>query len=148
MVILTIDIKKEVSSQGDLTEQAPGWSFLAHEENKLQFEYKVLARRAWESSFSGKPFAKAGRWLPEACAAYLKYGTQVASEMFAPVHITASIPGRGTEIGSIRVLNTALGIRHVFVRRGRILIIIPYNKARASNNYAFYIVRYLPKGLD
>ena len=57
--------------QDDLTEQAPGWSFLAHEQNKLRFEYKVLARRAWESSLFGKPFAKAGRWLPEACSAYL-----------------------------------------------------------------------------
>jgi hypothetical protein len=28
------------------------------------------------------------------------------------------------------------------------LIIIPYNKARALNNYAFYIIQYLPKGLD
>jgi hypothetical protein len=68
--------------------------------------------------------------------------------MFAPIYITASIPGRGTEIGSIRVLNTALGIQHVFIRNNRILIIIPYNKARALNNHAFYIIRYLPKGLD
>lgn len=28
------------------------------------------------------------------------------------------------------------------------MIIISYNKARASNNYAFYIVRYLPKELS
>jgi hypothetical protein len=28
------------------------------------------------------------------------------------------------------------------------MIITSYNKARASNNHAFYIVRYLPPGLD
>jgi hypothetical protein len=29
-----------------------------------------------------------------------------------------------------------------------VIIIINYNKARASNNYAFYIVQYLPKELS
>ncbi|KAH7194982.1 hypothetical protein DER44DRAFT_815616 [Fusarium oxysporum] len=40
--------------------------------------------------------------------------------------IDLRLPGRGTEM----------------------MIIMSYNKARASNNYAFYIVRYLPKGLS
>lgn len=44
-------------------------------------------------------------------------------------------------------MNTRLAFRNVFVRDGRILIILFYNKARASNYYAFYIVRYLPSSL-
>lgn len=134
--------------QDDLACQTPGWSFLAHPDNNLQLAYKELARRAWGPSFSGRSFSRAGHWLSEACSAYLESGTQVASEIFAALHITAGLPGRGTETSSIRVLNTQLAIRHVFVREGRILIVLSYNKARASNNYAFYIVRYIPSGLD
>jgi hypothetical protein len=141
----TVDL---AAIRDDLTCRTPGWSFLNHEENNLTFKYKALSRRAWASSFADKPFTKAGHWLSEACTAYLKAGTELASNIFAAFHLTASLPGRGTEIGSIRLLNTKLAIRHIFVREGRILIIISYNKSRASNNHAFYIVRYLPPGLD
>jgi hypothetical protein len=141
----TIDL---ATIQDDLTCRTPGWSFLSHEKNNLGFNYKALSRRAWASSFADKPFTKAGHWLSEACTAYLKAGTELASSIFAAFHLTASLPGRGTEIGSIRLLNTKLAIRHFFSREGRILIIISYNKARASNNHAFYIIRYLPPGLD
>jgi len=134
--------------QDDLTSRTPSWCFLAHQDNNMQFAYKELSRRAWRSSFSGKPFSKAGHWLSEACSAYLQSSTEVASDIFAAFHITAGLPGRGTEIGSIRILNTQLAIRHVFIRDGRILIVISYNKARASNHHAFYIVRYIPSGLD
>ncbi|KAH8656364.1 hypothetical protein BGZ61DRAFT_303252, partial [Ilyonectria robusta] len=53
-----------------------------------------------------------------------------------------------SEITSIRYINTKLAIRNVFFHGGQMIIIISYNKARASNNYAFYIVRYLPPSLS
>ena len=35
----------------------------------------------------------------------------------------------------------------MYIREGRVMIIISYNKARASTNHAFYVVRYLPDEL-
>lgn len=69
------------------------------------------------------------------------------NEIFVALHLTAGLPGRGTEITSIRLRNTKLATRNVFVREGQILIVISYSKSRASNNHAFYTVRYLPKDL-
>ncbi|KAH8749833.1 hypothetical protein BGZ57DRAFT_775779 [Hyaloscypha finlandica] len=131
----------------DLTCRTPRWSFLNHIDNDLTFAYKALSRQAWTSSFSGAPFAKAGYWLPATCVAYLQAGTQLSNEIFAAIHLAAGLPARGTEITSIRLRNTPLAIRHVFIREGRMLLVISYNKSRASNNHAFYIVRYLPQNL-
>jgi hypothetical protein len=141
----TVDL---LAVRDDLTCRIPGWSFLDHKENNLTFGYKALSRQAWVSSFSGNPLASSGHWRPDTCSAYLKAGTRLAKSIFAAFHLAASLPGRGTEIGSIRFCNTKLAIRHIFIREGRILVIISYNKSRASNNHAFYIVRYLPPGLD
>jgi hypothetical protein len=130
--------------QDDLTCPTTGWSFLKHPSNHLNFAYKSLLRLAWSASFLGKPFEKNSHWLPEACSTYLRSLIELAGDIFAAVHLTAGLPGRGTEIGSVRVSNTMQALRNVFVRNGRIMIIISYNKARASNNHAFYVVRYLP----
>ncbi|PTD06332.1 hypothetical protein FCULG_00011851 [Fusarium culmorum] len=50
-----------------------------------------------------------------------------------------TVHGLGTEVTSIRYLNSKLSIRNVFIYYGHMIIIISYNKARESNNYAFYM---------
>lgn len=134
--------------QDDLTCQLPGWCFLNKPENQLLGTYKAMSRRAWSSSFRGKALAKAGHWLPGSCLAYLQAGAELSTKGFASVHITAGLPGRGTETTTIRFRNTKLGIRNLFVRGGKVVIVISYTKARASNNHSFYVVRYLPDSLD
>lgn len=125
----------------------PGWSFLEEEHNGLRFAYKALSRRAWSSGYLGQPFAKHGHWLPEACNVYIQSETELKNEIFAAIHFTAGLPARGTEITSIRIHNTAEVMRNLIFREGRLLLVIGYNKARASNHHAFYIVRYLPPRL-
>jgi hypothetical protein len=131
----------------DLTCRLPGWCFLEKPENGLMGFYKAMARRAWSSSFRGQALAKSGHWLPGSCQAYLEAGAELTTMIFAAFHLTAGLPGRGTEATSIRLRNTKLAIRNLFIREGQVLIVISYNKARASNNYAFYTVRYLPNSL-
>ncbi|EGU73455.1 hypothetical protein FOXB_16035 [Fusarium oxysporum f. sp. conglutinans Fo5176] len=101
-----------------------------------------------KSSFRGTPFTNSGHWNMETCHKYLDAGVELNKSAFAAVHFKASLPGRGTEVTSIRHLNSRLSIRNVFFYDGRMIIIISYNKARASNNYAFYIVRYIPVDLS
>lgn len=100
-----------------------------------------MTRRAWSSSFHGKALAKAGHWLPGSCLAYLQAGAEPSTKVFSAVHVTADLPGRGTEM-TIRLRNTKLAIGNLFIREGRIIIVISYTKARSSNNHAFYIVRH------
>ncbi|KAJ4217439.1 hypothetical protein NW757_014639 [Fusarium falciforme] len=116
-------------------------------EMMLGWKPAAMARRAWSSSFRGQALAKSGHWLPGSCQAYLEAGDELTTMIFAAFHLTTGLPGRGTEVASIRLRNTKLAIRNLFIREGQVLIIISYNKARASNNYAFYTVRYLPNSL-
>ena len=127
----------------DLTCRVSGWSFLDDPENKLIDTYKRMARRAWSALFDGKQMAKGGHWLPGPCQLYLEAGIKMLILAFNAVHITSSLPGRGSEMNSIRVRNTELTIRNVFIRESRLLVVISYTKSRASNNHSFYVVRYL-----
>jgi hypothetical protein len=73
----------------------------------------------------------------------LQVGSGIKNEIFAAIHLTAGLPGRGPEITSTKVYNTERVMRNLIIREGRLLVVIEYNKGRASNNHAFYIVRYL-----
>ncbi|KAH6972651.1 hypothetical protein EDB80DRAFT_596203 [Ilyonectria destructans] len=113
----------------------------------LTWTYKAMARRAWSSTFRGKALAKSGHWLPGPCLAYLEAGAKMSKQGFSAFHITSGLPGRATETTGIRFRNTRLAIRNMCIREGQVMIIISYNKARASTNHAFYVVRYLPDEL-
>ncbi|EXK26017.1 hypothetical protein FOMG_17378 [Fusarium oxysporum f. sp. melonis 26406] len=132
----------------DLTCRKAGWSFIDKTENNLADIWETLLHRLQKSSFRDTPFTKSGHWNPETCHKYLSAGVELNKSAFAAIHFRASLPGRGTEVTSIRYLNSKLSIRNVFFYDGRMIIIISYNKARASNNYVFYIVRYVPIDLS
>ncbi|RBA11840.1 hypothetical protein FPRO05_14192 [Fusarium proliferatum] len=127
--------------QDDLTCRKAGWSFIQDAKNKLADTWEQLAGTLRSSSFRGKPFVKGTEWQVDTCIAYLDAGLELNKLTFAASHFSGGLPGRGTEVATIRYINTTLAIRNVFFRGGQMIIIISYNKARASNKYAFYIVR-------
>jgi hypothetical protein len=147
MLGLEVDIKTD-EIQDDLTCRKAGWSFIQDPKNKLADKWEQLADTLRSSSFRGKPFIKGTDWQVDTCIAYLNAGIDLSKLTFAASHLSGGLPGRGTEIATVRYVNTTPAIRNVFFRGGQMIIIISYNKARASNNYAFYIVRYLPKQLS
>ncbi|EXA31287.1 hypothetical protein FOVG_17411 [Fusarium oxysporum f. sp. pisi HDV247] len=124
----------------DLSCRRAGWSFLQKPENNLSDAWEMLANKLRTSQFRGKPFATASHWCPDTCLAYLNLGVDLNKSAFAALQLSGGLPGRGSEVTSIRCLNTELSIRNVFFYGGRMIIVISYNKARASNNYSFYIV--------
>ncbi|KAL5611084.1 hypothetical protein FOBRF1_007201 [Fusarium oxysporum] len=132
----------------DLNCRKAGWSFLQKPENKLSDAREMLINKLRTSQFRGKPFATASHWCPDTCLAYLNLGLDLNKSAFAALQISGGLPGRGSEVTSIRCVNTELTMRNVFFYGGRMIIVISYNKARASNNYSFYIVRYLPANLS
>ncbi|KAJ4032987.1 hypothetical protein NW756_014038 [Fusarium oxysporum] len=132
----------------DLNCRKAGWSFLQKPENYLSDACETLVNKLRTSQFRGKPFATASHWHPDTCLAYLNLSLDLNRSAFAALQISSGLPGRGSEVTRIRCLNTELTLRNVFFYGGRIIIMISYNKARASNNYSFYIVRYLPPNLS
>ncbi|EXK78037.1 hypothetical protein FOQG_17267 [Fusarium oxysporum f. sp. raphani 54005] len=147
MLGLEVDINTD-EIQDDLTCRKAGWSFIQDPKNKLADTWEQLRDTLRSSSFRGKPFIKGTDWQVDTCIAYLNAGIDLSKLTFAASHLSGGLPGRGTEITTVRYINTTPAIRNVFFRRGQMIIIISYNKARASNNYAFYIVRYLPRELS
>jgi hypothetical protein len=61
------------------------------------------------------------------------------------VYFTGGQPSRGLELGSIKYQNTESTSRNVAISNGEVFVASEYNKARASTNYSFHVVRYLPK---
>ncbi|KAF4463327.1 hypothetical protein FALBO_9851, partial [Fusarium albosuccineum] len=147
MLGLEVDINAD-EIQDDLTCRKAGWSFVRDRKNELADLWTVLADKLRSSGFRGKPFVKGTDWQIDTCTAYLDAGSDLSKLTFAASHFSGGLPGRGTEMATIRWVNTTLAIRNIFFRGGQMMVIISYNKARASNNYAFYIVRYLPRELS
>jgi hypothetical protein len=59
-----------------------------------------------------------------------------------------SLPGRGSEIGSIKFANSIYSARNIYILNGRIAFVICYDKSRSRYITTEYIVRYLPDELS
>lgn len=128
------------SIRDSLVQNQPGWSFLRDPSNGLQNSFRHLQRRA----FSAKKLAAGNRWSLPQCQAYLSSIEGLKKQLLVCLHFTGGLPGRGTEITTIRWCNTRQSLRNIFVHNGRLVIVIEYNKTRASTNHSFYVVRVLP----
>jgi hypothetical protein len=128
--------------QDSMVNNQVGWSFLSEPANGLQRSFQHLQQRAWQD----KPSALMARqrWVPSRVAKYLQQVTAFKPLLLLCIHFTGGMPGRGTEIGTIRWCNTQTAIRSVFVQHGQLLIIIEYTKTQRTTHKAFYVVRALP----
>jgi Orsellinic acid/F9775 biosynthesis cluster protein D len=124
----------------DLTEDRPGWSFLKNPKNGLQLSFRHLHRRA----FVPEALMKSNRWSVPRCRQYLSQVEELKQQLLVCIHLTGGMPGRGSEITTIKWCNTRHTMRNIFVYHGRLMVLIEYNKTRASTNNAFYIARILP----
>jgi len=63
------------------------------------------------------------------------------------MYLTGGQPARGSELGVIKFQNTNLTPHNFFILNGEGFYSTEYHKARASTNYSFHVVRYLPDSL-
>ena len=119
-----------------------GWSFLSEPANGLQHSFQHLQQRAWHDKDNGLMAKR--RWVPSKVTKYLQQVVAFQPLLLLCIHFTGGMPGRGTEIGTIRWCNTRTAMRSVFVQHAMLLIIIEYQKAQRTTNKAFYVVRALP----
>jgi hypothetical protein len=54
------------------------------------------------------------------------------------------MPGRATEVGTIRWCNTRTAMQNVFVQHGQLLVIVEYQKAQRRTQHSFFVVQALP----
>jgi hypothetical protein len=87
---------------------------------------------------------KCKKWCQLRCQTYLARVDVLIKQILVCVHSTGGLPGRGTEVTTIKWCNTRQVMRNIFVYDGRLITVIEYNKTRASTNNSFYIVRVLP----
>ena len=128
--------------QDSLINNRLGWSFVSEPTNGLHNSFQHLQRQAWHDRPGG--LMANGRWMPSQATRYLKQVAAFQPLLLLCIHFTRGMPGRGTEIGTIKWCNTQTAMRNVFVQHGQLLIIIEYQKAQRTTNNAFYVVRALP----
>jgi hypothetical protein len=59
-----------------------------------------------------------------------------------------SLPGRGSEIGSIKFANSIYSARNIYVLNRRMAFVTCYNKSRSRHIITKYVMRYLPDELS
>jgi hypothetical protein len=123
-----------------MTENQPGWLFLRDPRNGLQHSFRHLQRQA----FTKERLMKGKKWCLPRCQEYLARVDALRKQILVCVHFTGGLPGRGTEVTTIKWCNTRQVMRNVFVYNGRLITVLEYNKTRSSTNNSFYIVRVLP----
>ena len=82
--------------------------------------------------------------MPSKVAKYLQQVRVFQPLLLLCIHFTGGMPGRGTEIGTLKWCNTRTSMRNVFVLHGQLLVIVEYQKAQRTTNKAYYVVRALP----
>ncbi|KAF7959266.1 hypothetical protein EAE96_002780 [Botrytis aclada] len=128
--------------EDSLANNQPGWSFLTEPSNRLGDSYRQLSEQAWMS----KDGLRVGeKWSRPRSENYLQLAMKFGRLLQVYIHFVGGMPGRMTEIASIRYRNTRQVMRNIFVHNGKLAIITEYHKARSRTNHAFYVVRILPQ---
>ena len=127
----------------NMADRRTGWSFLQEPANDLQLSFKHLYRRAWNDGKNG--LMKRNRWAESRCVQYIKGVNTFKKKLLLCIHFTGGLPGRGTEVATIKWCNTRQVSRNVFIYHGRLIVVLEYHKARAITNNSFYVVRVLPR---
>ncbi|KAL5351093.1 hypothetical protein ACLOAV_002944 [Pseudogymnoascus australis] len=130
----TIDLG---SVKDSLTNNQVGWSFLMEPGNDLQGSFRHLHQRAWEQS----PLSRKAE-------GYIQLAAKFQRQLLTTVHFTGGLPGRGTEVTTMKWCNTRHVMRNIFVYHGRLIVITEYTKARHKTNRSFYIVHFLPLSIS
>ncbi|KAF9882534.1 hypothetical protein FE257_007679, partial [Aspergillus nanangensis] len=138
----------------DHAHEATGWSFLQDPRNQTLFagsERWILNHIINEPPLRDQ-FLKINRgsqqlsWEPKVTRDYLTQIDQFLEQLLIVCHLTAGHPARGTEILSLRHVNTLYGgHRGVFIENGLVGLVTAYHKGYHMAGSTSLIHRYLPE---
>jgi superfamily II DNA helicase RecQ len=114
-----------------------GFAFLLQRVRQASNDLRLLKR-----GVDGKEY-----WNDRAVHSYLADDIRFRRKLMVAMHIM-SLPGRGSEIGSIKFANSIYSARNIYVLNGRMAFVTCYDKSRSRRMTTEYIVRYLPDELS
>lgn len=130
---------------------APGWCFLYDQRNQHIFEPgdKWLIKRILGLDWLQQEFVRLDdnsglSWKVDSIRAYHKEVARFLELLLLVVHLTAGQPARGTELMSLRYLNSSFH-RNIFVEHGLIATVTSYHKGYSIQGSTKIIHRYLPR---
>jgi hypothetical protein len=139
----------------DPTENQRGWSFIRHSKNlqgTLPDRGIWLLKRVLDAPWLQEEFIypestpNEPRWNQKVCQDYLQQVDAFLERLLLLVHLTSGQPARGTEILSLRHVNTVNGHhRNVFIEDGMVSTVTTYHKGYSTTGNTKIIHRYLPK---
>lgn len=110
-----------------------------------------LFERVLDEAWLGDQFLKREgadrlRWRPTAVERYKTRVQEFLESLLLLIHITGGQPGRGTELTSLRHMNTISGYhRNIFADNGVVNTVTTYHKGYSITNSVKIIHRFLPK---
>ena len=135
-------------------ESQNSWNFLQHPANlqgTLPNRREWLLRRVLQTEWLLEEFflpsskAKRSKWDRKAATRYLGRVDSFLRRLLLLVHLTAGQPARGTELLSVRCINTLNGQhRSIFIEHGIVSIVTTYHKGYHVTGTTKIIHRYLP----
>jgi hypothetical protein len=136
-------------------ENASEWNFLCHPQNQqgtLPCRDNWLLERVLRNDWLRDEFICAGstakqvRWKRKAVEAYRRQVDAFLERLLLLVHLTSGQPARGTEVLSLRHVNTISGHhRNVFIDNGMVSTVTEWHKGYSITGSTKIIHRYLPK---
>lgn len=128
-----------------------GWNFLQDNRNKASLPdgstwmlRRVLDKEWLREDLVSTDAQSKVEWKPKALQEYRRQVNRFLEHLLLLVHLTSGQPARGTEIISLRHVNT-IHHRNLFVEDGLVAIVTSYHGGYTCTGSTKIIHRYLPK---
>ncbi|RKK62815.1 hypothetical protein BFJ69_g16984 [Fusarium oxysporum] len=126
----------------DMTNNAKGFSFVLHPDNKLPKAYLDLCDRACKARHGG--LLKGSDWDWSAVFRYLKKDEELRGYILGTMDCTSGQKPRCLELLSLYCANGEFGPRGIFVYNRMMVYLVRHHKAKRSTNREFIVARFLP----
>src|SRR5579871_5674300 len=124
-----------------------GYSFVRETENQLSNGRSNMMDRLKKPELWDTFIMNEGDGLvfqPDATHQYLQKVESMLEIILALIHLTSGQPARGTELTSLRYVNTLQSTRNIFISDGYIMTVTEYHKSQNMMDEPKVIPRFLP----
>ena len=147
-----IDLGKIIDTMSWSSElRKSAYSFVTDKRFRLDVGFEFLLQRARQTpkdlqllkkNINGKEC-----WNDRAVHSYLANERRFLRKLIVAMYIS-SLPGRGSELGSIKFTNSIYSARNIYVLNGRMAFVTCYDKSRSRRMTTEYVIRYLSDELS
>ena len=121
------------------------WTFLYQQMRQDNTQYHLSQARS--GSAGGSAPGQTG-WIDQRCRAYLGQEKHFLTKLFVAMHVMGGQPARGPELGSVKVRNSTMSPRNLYIINGRVAVVTTYDKSQKRCGRTRYVFRCLPDALS